>query len=749
MIKIIRALLSAFANRLWQIKTSRTACSGHDRIKEGTYSNTANISEKEEQKYSQDQVGESKPEPCRDPCTDIPGKQQPSSPDRELANQRGEPKESPSEKPSESKNIQDDHKNSPPATWISEGKTPPNENELSPQKKRPNKPKNIGDRRRPDKDTVKPKSQTQRLQSSEPQLRCREIQGSGEWEVLLVADDDSPLQEVQLSGRPLELSSEKECRIPLLTGQLNILCQGAHRYERLLPDNRPLIFKLRKNWTGDGHKISRLTKGFFIVIAPAAWERIGNAPIEPDVCTDSAFKAHYFFQDHELDDRVNCGFKEHSFPVFSGIKLHGQSIFDDSDRGDLFIGSPPELETLPEIKWVRVGEGVENGWSENFEPHSKSLSDVLESRQGSFYLRIYDSKVKLLDSTEFRYLHNLRQILVNGIEYAEDIMLLPTPEGYEATEIHFITPNDKVLPNILQANGSTLSQSQPGIFKIPPSANTDYQAFELPTTDDKYIKVELCLPRVWWMLKSNGFEQNDWGDTPIELTRQDFKNKARSNGTLRIKSKFKSCKAGFDNDVHQLYSRKADEHYIDIPLMHFADHQQIRKKIYEDAHFNIEQSAKVLAMIKILADPAPMVVSFSAEPSTISIGESTSLSWLTKNSGESDIRIEPSIGIVDSHGTCIVQPNETTQYMLFLPNSDSHEVKRSITVHVKSDREKATIAFINGRGRWRAGKGFSQAELKCAGVTVEQPMIYSIALDKRRRTAHKRNIDTLKGILND
>ena len=592
---------------------------------------------------------------------------------------------------------------------------------------------------------MEPKDQTQRLHK--PQLICREIHGSGEWEVLLVADDECPLQQVHLCGESLGLTSDRECRITSLSGHLNILCQGERRHEILLPENHPLIFKLRKNWNGDGRKISRFTKGYLLVIAPAVWERIGHAPVKLEAYTDPAFKVHYFFQGHGLPDEGNCGFEEFRFPVFSGITLNGQRVFDDSDRGDLFVGHAPELETLPEIKWVRIGEGVANGWSENFEPHSKSLPDVLKGREGSFYLRIYDSETKMLDSVEFRYLRDLNQILINDMEYTEDTMLLPALGGYENTEIRFKASNNKVLSNILQNNPSTRSQSQPGIFKIPSNADADHQVYELITTDGRNIKVELNLPRFWWMLQLNGFEQNNWGDTLIELTRQDFRYKARSNGTLLIKSKFKTCKAGFDSEVSRPYTRTADENCIAIPLKDFADYQQIRKTLYEDVHFNIELTGKILTLVKVLADPVPMIVSFSAEPSTIGIGDSTSLSWVTKNSENSDIRIEPPIGKVDSHGTCVVRPNKTTQYKLFLSNADGQDVERSITVYVKSDRKKTPIPFIIGRGGWRAGKGFSQTELDSAGVTVEQAVVKQIALDKRRHTAHQKNIDLLMGIL--
>ncbi len=123
-----------------------------------------------------------------------------------------------------------------------------------------------------------------------------------------------------------------------------------------------MIFKLRKNWTGEGRRIARTTTGHFIVIAPHTWEGTGHAPVEAHGCADPAFRAHYFHRDPTASDGNGDGFREWSpFLSAASIELTGHRIFDDSSDEDLFFGDPPGLESSPEFEWSRVREEAEHG----------------------------------------------------------------------------------------------------------------------------------------------------------------------------------------------------------------------------------------------------------------------------------------------------------------------------------------------------------------------------------------------------
>ena len=52
-------------------------------------------------------------------------------------------------------------------------------------------------------------------------------------------------------------------------------------------------------------------------------------------------------------------------------------------------------------------------------------------------------------------------------------------------------------------------------------------------------------------------------------------------------------------------------------------------------------------------------------------------------------------------------------------------------------------AIVNGIMKTRKGKGFSKAELKDAGLSVNEALKYSIPIDSRRSTKHEENVKML------
>ena len=229
------------------------------------------------------------------------------------------------------------------------------------------KPHEIGGRR--GGPASKPRLKPKQPPASRPELICRKVPGAGTWEVVLSADDDCSLGAVKFEDARLDLANQ-ECRVPALTGRLAVLCQDGQELNMPLFDGNPLIFKMRKNWAGKGRKTSGITSGYFIVIAPDTWKRTGHAPVEPDSCTDAAFRAHYFYRDATPPDENLDGFQEcDAFPNASGIDLTGQRVSDDSEEGVLFVGAAPVLKSSRDIAWARVGEEAEHGWKGlNFEP---------------------------------------------------------------------------------------------------------------------------------------------------------------------------------------------------------------------------------------------------------------------------------------------------------------------------------------------------------------------------------------------
>ena len=609
-------------------------------------------------------------------------------------------------------------------------------------------PRRIRGRR--DRPAPKPRPKPEQPPASRPELVCRKIPAAGMWEVVLSANDDCPLAAVDLEGTRLDLTNQ-ECCVPSLTGRLAVSCQDGQELNMPLFDGIPLIFKLRKKWAGKGRKTSGITSGHFIVIAPGTWERIGRVPVEPDSCSDAAFRAHYFYKDTATPDEDVDGFRECDvFPNASGIDLTGQSAFDDSEEGALFVGDAPFLKSSPDIAWVRIGEEAEHGWKgENFEPAKQSLSDVLNGREGHFFLRVYDSQASLLDSAEFRYLHDLKQIRVNGLQYTQDTVLVPHSSGYPPTEVRFVDADGTAISPVM-ASEATHATARSGVLDVPPYPDADRISCTLGS-DASGVSIVLELPRIWWRMEYDRGDTDSWRDTPLIMTQQEFRNHACKNATMSVLSKrFPSVRVGFDDELNRVCRRTIEEDRISISLAEFVDYKQIDQRLNDDAHFNVLWAGEVLPLIRISADPMPGIVSFSAEPAAISAGQEAILRWATRNAGQACVVIHPDVGVVDSDGSCSVWPTETMKYTLTLAVSGTDDVTRIVTVTVDSPPAaggESTARVRCARGRWRNGKGFSSRELQDTGLTVREAAGRSIPIDRRRRSSHPANVEAIRRML--
>lgn len=196
---------------------------------------------------------------------------------------------------------------------------------------------------------------------SRPELVCRKASGSRQWQGVLIWDGECRVTEVPHNGKRLEVA-KGECRLSSFVGQVSIAFENGGPAE-FLPCNgtTPLIFKLGKDWKGDGRKVGGVTNGHFIVMVPKEWHRKGNAPVEHDGCTDPGFIAHYFFRGRGHSAEDVDGFEEYAALLTqSSFALSGNRVFDDSEEGALFGGSVPELRPVSEVVQARVGEERED-----------------------------------------------------------------------------------------------------------------------------------------------------------------------------------------------------------------------------------------------------------------------------------------------------------------------------------------------------------------------------------------------------
>ena len=606
-------------------------------------------------------------------------------------------------------------------------------------------PQEIGGRRKPQSPTPRPKQR--RPITSAPELVCRKVPALGLWEIALSVSDESRIAKVKHDGKLLDIG-DGECCLPSFVGRLSFVFEDDKQNDLPLFDNKPMIFKLLTSWSGDGRRVSGITNGYFIVIAPNDWKRTGHVPVEPENCRDANFSAHYFFRD---DGEDVGGFQEYKIPLSkSGLELTGERLFDDSDCGDLFVGDVPNLEIRQGIAWARIGEERRSGWKgENFNQSEQSLSEILNNYQGTFFVRVYDFQINLIDSSNFRYMRDLKQISVNGEPYTKNTILLPELNGHPPTEVHFVGIGGATIRPVLSSRLEYIKVQEDSLI-VEPNPNVSNIPCILES-DSGHVDIVLNLPRVWWRMEQDSKAPSVWQDTPLAMTRQDFREYAYANATicLRLPRRIRSVHVGFNDTVNRSYNRKPKEGNIAICLVDFVDYTQIDQQQYEDASFNVECSGKMLQLIRIIADPVPEIISFMSEPTILVAGDEAIIRWTTRNAEVARIVIDSGIGVVESNGSYRVAPSETTTYTLRLTAPNMDDITRTLTVAVSQSSqlyEKPVALVRSTDGRWRHGKGFSYGELQAAGLT-DNTTLRTISIDKRRRSMHPVNVENVRRLI--
>ena len=547
-------------------------------------------------------------------------------------------------------------------------------------------PRNIRGRRSShSKRTTNPHANTVVPFTPRPDLICRPRLGSWQWEIILSARECS-IAEVRHNENPLP-AENGEYQLPGYYGYLSVKYADGTVDKLSLFDGKPLIFKLRNNWKGDGHKIGGITRGHFIVFAPNEWTRTGNVPVAPKGCLDTSFQAHYFSTTQGHDTDMVGSFKECQVPLTkAGFSLSGTNAFDNSDDGELFVGSPPIINPAPGIFWARVGEEQEGGWTgENFKPADLPLGDVLNGRQGRFYLRVYNDKVKLMDSSDFRYCADLQEIRVNGKRYVQDMQIVPSSDGHESTTLQFVDTDGATIHAVPTEDNPQAILGADGVVTVAPISDGDETTWSLDSGAGS-TDVVIRLPRIWWRMVHPGVSPGSWCDRPLRMSRDEFREQRQANVEIQLPFCIGGVRAGFNEDLNQSHAAHDggdNTRHVSFSLGDFVDYEEIDRPSSEDVYLQIECGQDVLDLICVTAD------SRSSLP-------------------ELDV---------------------TT----YEPKSQP------------GNRPDTLACSMNGRPT-SGNKGFSRRELDGANFTIGNARCLLLRVDKRRRSMHGVNVKTLKEI---
>ena len=457
-----------------------------------------------------------------------------------------------------------------------------------------------------------------------PQCRfvCYE-ETDGCWAIALAIEADQEAQSVRQGNDELSANGGRYI-LEDIDAEVTVKFQVEHlpqSFQLLKEDKKKdqfVVFKMRKNWQGEGQKVHTLINGDYVVLAHKSYERINKEPSqEAEQCRYPDFTAHFF---SISEDSGKDGFKNCPFPFsVKRFSLKGQRFPDDSDLGELFGNDAPQLddaEKWRDISWIVVGR--ENGGKvlDEFRPEEKTkekmIAEVLGERSGWFFVRIYDANVELLHSFPFRRAKGLKNIFVNNQPLEKVPPIVPTKNGHTKTIVQF--EGDLPVRPADDSNGICKVTEKENAFAVLPHSDNDWTKWVLGSGED-CVEAEILLPRIWWKFIEEKGEEGDWRGTPIKMERQAFRR--AKNEKIRIRFLFRISKivVGFDlnSPDKQTFPAKLSKDRktceAELRLDDFAYDQAIEKRIRKAMDLRVilkvKDSDVVFPIVRILPDPPP------------------------------------------------------------------------------------------------------------------------------------------------
>ena len=454
-----------------------------------------------------------------------------------------------------------------------------------------------------------------------PQCRFVCYEDNGRWVVALAIESGQNAQSVRQGKTAL---SANDCRYILdsLGAEVTVEFKGEHSSKSLKlfdehnDESKFVVFKMRKNWEGEGQKVKTLSSGHYVVFAhKSCGQRINKEPpSEPGRCRYPEFTAHFFSvsEDSERDGFENCSLPFSSVKRFS---LKGQRFPDDSDLGELFGDEAPQLidaEEWREISWIVVGR--ENGGKvlAKFRPEEKTiekmLAKVLGECSGWFFVRIYDAKVDLLHSFDFRRAKGLKNIFVNNQPLGEVAPIVPTKNGHTKTIVQF-EGNLTVRP---ADDSDGIEPGKENAFAVSPQDN-DGTKWVL-SSGEECVEAEILLPRIWWKFIEEKGKEGDWQATPIEMERKAFCRAGNEEIRIRFSFCIPEIVVGFDDlnspdnpTFRTKLSKDRKTREAEFRLDDFAFDQAIAKPLRKAIYLRVKlkDSNVVFPIVHIPADARP------------------------------------------------------------------------------------------------------------------------------------------------
>lgn len=367
------------------------------------------------------------------------------------------------------------------------------------------------------------------------------------------------------------------------------------------------------------------------------------------------------------------------------------------EMGPLFGKQPPGIQTLDKKEWSDVGvivvgeEGSgRNRWRTQFVPQVRAEKQILPEeianrRGGWYFVRIYDNDDNLLESVDFRFLTALKDISMESPDY------LPGPEGHNDVTVQFLYQTDckvELMDKDTQHGLKIRRESGQTIVTVPPKPDCDKTSWIL-RDGDADIEVIVLVERIWWAFGVIGVVPTDWVDKLITLSRKDFTAITEKALWMRLpRLRFvRKIDVGFDRTKSRSYQVEVQKKEISIPLRDFCDTQELENR-QEEFEMKI---------------------------------------WVQSEGAKPDETVVVKV------------PAEQTPTI----KRKQRQVPKTIPEEKKDSLSQAIVKCRRGK---RKGKGFSKNELTEAEINIKYVKLLNIPYDRRRKTSHSWNVESLKYI---
>ncbi|MEJ5298669.1 MAG: hypothetical protein WHZ52_11600 [Armatimonadota bacterium] len=357
----------------------------------------------------------------------------------------------------------------------------------------------------------------------------------------------------------------------------------------LEPVNEYLLFQLtQSSQRAEGRRVRALTTGSYLLAVPPGVEVSFPPDFSPSeqplslsgwrgyLLLDAARLASSSIQVTLVHGRTQSVRVGRPYFHLEGIEASDALL---ERYGPLFFAELPHLTTGNTDNWQQIGTVVvgqegpgRNKWRAHFTPDPKASSQPLpqqidELGSGWFFVRLYDKKDELFESHQFRYVRDLKGVVLDPAD-----SLLPGPEGHKPVSI--LLQSEGNLRVRLEDGAEHLlmeSSEQGPRITVPPLPELKEVHLSVVCGDGWEVPVCLPIQRLWWRLEHDGGSPQ-WTDRPVRRTRSLLLTAKDDRILLQIPEGARNLelKAGFDEASALAVTRAGGE--AAIALADYAGH---------------------------------------------------------------------------------------------------------------------------------------------------------------------------------